>query len=271
MSNLPKISIIIPSFNAAKHIEECVLSAINQSYTNTEIIIVDDASTDNTISILTEIGKSHNINLIIYPLQKNQGPSNARNIGILNSSGEYISFLDSDDIWYSQKLEEQYNRMVQNNSNLSFSDIDIIKQGNIIHTRKHSYRSYNYKSLLKRNFIPLSTLLIKKELLQKVRYRHIVNDNELFNLIAKLFKIKRLIHEDYAFLLELFRTQNITTSYIAKPLIAYRLHNNNYSKNHIKKILSLYTIYRVNEKKSFFISLFYVIRISFLATLKNTL
>lgn len=269
MSNLPKISIIIPSFNAAKYIEKSVLSAINQTYANTEIIIVDDASTDNTIHIINQVGKSRNTHLRIYTLQKNQGPSNARNVGIQNSLGEYIAFLDSDDIWYSDKLEKQYTKLIQNNSNLSFSDIDIIKKDNIVHTRKHYYRYYNYNALLKRNFIPLSTLLVKKELLDSVRYTYIENDNKIIKQIAKFFKIDRLIHEDYAFLLELFRTQKITASYIAKPLIAYRLHNDNYSKSYIKKILSLYTIYRLNEKKSILLSIFYVIRISFLATLKN--
>ncbi len=269
MNNLPKISIVMPSYNAAEYIEKSVLSAINQIYSNVEIIIIDDASNDNTISILNDINKRYNNCLIIYKLPINLGPSNARNLGIKKCSGEYIAFLDSDDVWYSEKLQKQYEQLKDNKFNLCFSDIDILENEIVTHTRKHFYECYNYSELLKRNFIPLSTLLLKKSLLEKVKYRDIQNSSKIVKLIVQKFKINRLIHEDYAFLLELFRTQKIKASYIPEPLLAYRLHENNYSKNYLKKVLSLYTIYRVNEKNTIMFSLFYVIRISILATLKN--
>ncbi len=89
--NNPLVSVIIPAYNAGKYIESAVESVLRQSYTNIELIVVNDGSTDNTLDVL-----SHFSDIKILSTS-NKGVSHARNVGIDTSKGEYISFLDADD------------------------------------------------------------------------------------------------------------------------------------------------------------------------------
>lgn len=267
MNQLLLVSIIIPNYNYASYLEECINSVIGQTYKNIEIIIIDDCSNDNSIEIIENLQQKFDIKLIRNT--ENSGVSFSRNKGIEAATGEYICFLDPDDTWYPEKLERQVTLLLQQNSNLCFADIDVLKGGKITHTRKHRYKSYTYKDLLKRNFIPLSTLIINSNLVKNLKYRNIESRSIIVKLSMKLSNTNRLIHEDYAFLLELFRTQEIEVSYVAQPLVIYRLHQNNYSKSYIKKLLSLYTIYRINEKYNTIMATFLTLRIAVFATLKN--
>ncbi len=97
------VSIIIPAFNAEKYIKETLKSALGQTYKNIEVIVVDDGSTDKT----AEMVKSFNDPRLIYIHQGNKGQSAARNAGIQKAKGEYIAFLDSDDLFLPQKIERQ--------------------------------------------------------------------------------------------------------------------------------------------------------------------
>jgi glycosyltransferase involved in cell wall biosynthesis len=98
----PLVSAIIPNHNYAKYVVEAVESVLNQSYTNLEVIVVDDGSTDQSLEILQVFGER-----IVVISQKNAGVSAARNAGVVASSGEYIAFLDADDIWECEKIERQ--------------------------------------------------------------------------------------------------------------------------------------------------------------------
>lgn len=111
----PLISIIIPNFNNAHYLDDCLESVINQSYNNTEIIIVDDCSTDNSIEIIKKWQrKDSRIKLIINNI--NQKVSKTRDIGIRNSTGEWITTLDSDDYYYSgDKIRNEIEKLQHNN------------------------------------------------------------------------------------------------------------------------------------------------------------
>ena len=116
------VSIITPAYNAEKYIKDTIASVIAQTYTNWEMIIVDDSSNDNTNEIIKEYQqKEKKIRLIT--LLKNQGVANARNIAIQNARGRYIAFLDSDDIWEKEKLEKQINFMRKNNVYFSYHNL----------------------------------------------------------------------------------------------------------------------------------------------------
>ncbi|MGA1871245.1 MAG: glycosyltransferase family 2 protein [bacterium] len=101
-SKNPKVSVIIPTYNRSQFITHAIDSVLSQTYHDIEIIIVDDGSTDNTKKILINYN-----NRIKYIYQENQGVAAARNTGIKNAKGKYIAFLDSDDMWLPQKLEQQ--------------------------------------------------------------------------------------------------------------------------------------------------------------------
>ncbi|HJH30789.1 MAG TPA: glycosyltransferase family 2 protein [Methanosarcinaceae archaeon] len=106
MEKKPKVSIIIPSYNNGKYIGSAISSALNQTYPNIEVIIVDDNSNDGTKEILNELINS---NLICIFNKNNVGASASKNIAIRRSSGEYIAILDSDDVYSKQKIEAQIN------------------------------------------------------------------------------------------------------------------------------------------------------------------
>ena len=101
---IPKVSVVIPTYNRANYILETIKSVRQQSFKDYEVIIVDDGSTDNTREKLADLVKE---NLVRYIYQENSGESAARNRGISDSKGEYIAFLDSDDLFLPQKLEKQ--------------------------------------------------------------------------------------------------------------------------------------------------------------------
>ncbi len=109
MDSLPLISVIIPMYNTRDYIEKTVQSVLAQTYKRLEIVIVDDGSTDNGAEIVQKLQKSDS--RILYIRQENGGVSAARNNAIANSSGEYLAFLDSDDLWSAEKLEKQINRI----------------------------------------------------------------------------------------------------------------------------------------------------------------
>ena len=96
------ISVLIPAYNAEKYISEAIESVLNQTYKNLEIIVVDDGSADKTRRVVESFG-----NKVKYHYQNNSGPGTARNVCINLSKGEYLAFLDADDIWTKNKLELQ--------------------------------------------------------------------------------------------------------------------------------------------------------------------
>lgn len=163
--NQPLVSVILPTYNRACLINRSIKSVLNQTYTNIELIIVDDASDDNT----EEVVKAFNDNRIVYIQHiKNTGGAGARNSGIKKSQGKYIAFQDDDDEWINQKLEKQMNVMLSSSSrvgvvyssfkrikNHTFSIIPgnqvLDKEGNILH------------QLLDDNFVTTQVSLVKKE------------------------------------------------------------------------------------------------------------
>lgn len=101
-NGLPRVSVVIPTYNSAAMVKEAIESALAQSYSDFEIVVIDDGSTDDTEGVVRQYGDR-----VRYFKQENQGVSAARNAGIKHSSGEYVAFLDSDDLWLPEKLAEQ--------------------------------------------------------------------------------------------------------------------------------------------------------------------
>jgi glycosyltransferase involved in cell wall biosynthesis len=108
---MPKVSVVIPAYNAERFIEQTINSVLEQTFQDFEIIVVDDGSTDKTAQIAKSYGSP-----IRCIQQVNSGVSQARNVGIENSIGEYVAFLDADDLWESAKLEKQVALLDKNRS-----------------------------------------------------------------------------------------------------------------------------------------------------------
>lgn len=122
------VSIVMPSYNTASYIEKSVQSVINQTYTNWELIIVDDCSTDNTDEVLSKI---HDERIRYFKNDKNSGAAVSRNKALREARGQWVAFLDSDDLWMPEKLEEQISFMKKNNYVFSYTNYEEIdNEGN---------------------------------------------------------------------------------------------------------------------------------------------
>lgn len=123
------VSIIMPSYNTANYISESIESVLSQTYTNWELIIVDDCSTDNTDEVVNSFLKDRRIRYLKN--KKNSGAAVSRNRALREAEGKWIAFLDSDDLWMSEKLEKQVNFMKENDYHFSYTNyLEIDTGGN---------------------------------------------------------------------------------------------------------------------------------------------
>ncbi|MGU8243038.1 glycosyltransferase family 2 protein [Clostridium perfringens] len=115
-----KVSVIIPTYNREKTIIRTIRNVMNQTYSNIELIIVDDGSNDNTKNLIEKYILENRDANIKYYYKENGGVSSARNLGIKKSSGKYIAFQDSDDLWENSKLSKQIDELVKSNSDICY-------------------------------------------------------------------------------------------------------------------------------------------------------
>ncbi|MEQ1789882.1 MAG: glycosyltransferase family 2 protein [Rickettsiales bacterium] len=163
----PLISVIITAYNRASLVSRAIESATKQTYTNIEIIVVDDASIDNTLEVVDGL---KNPLIRIIKNAKNLGASGAKNVGVAGAQGEYIAFLDSDDVWSPQKLELQY-AALQKSSNipLCFTAIKVHRSSGKTVTRIARRKNSWFESITYSETFSLgSTLLASKECMNKV-------------------------------------------------------------------------------------------------------
>jgi glycosyltransferase involved in cell wall biosynthesis len=216
MNHKSKVSIIIPTYNNKKYIGAAVASALNQTYHNIEVIIVNDNSTDNTENVIREFKDPR---ITYLKLDANQGVSNARNIGIKQSTGEYIAFLDSDDMYLETKIEEQINIFKTS----QVSDIGVVYCGfktideRDVVLKEVFAKGKKWDGITNGEFIG-ATPLIKRECFKKAG---------LFDTNLKYFEDMDLYFRIYE--------NKYSFACIRKPLYLCRSHSSNTSRN--KKIV----------------------------------
>lgn len=163
---MPKISIIIPTYNSEKFIDKTIQSVINQTYKDWELIIVDDFSKDRTREILKEWQKKDERIHLIFLDKNSGGPALPKNIGIENAKGKYVAFLDHDDKWLQEKLEKQYKLFEQSKNEklgLVYCFINIVddnKKTLLKHNK--NYKGNVIKEMVNSNFIVTSSCVITK-------------------------------------------------------------------------------------------------------------
>lgn len=166
----PLVSIIIPSYNSDLYIEEAIISALNQTYSNKEVIVIDDGSIDNTQEIL----KKYKDRIKILT-QENQGVAKARNTGIKHSNGEYVANLDADDKWYIDRLEKMIPFMISNNLDIITSNYIYVDESRMVINNKPAFfenytapnPSKQYHSLL-REATAFTFMIVKREILNEI-------------------------------------------------------------------------------------------------------
>lgn len=120
------VSIIMPSYNTARYISDSIRSVLAQTYTNWELILVDDCSTDNTLEI---VGQFDDSRIILLQNERNSGAAISRNKALREAKGRWIAFLDSDDLWAPEKLEKQIRFMEENGYHFTYTDYRICLNG----------------------------------------------------------------------------------------------------------------------------------------------
>lgn len=235
-----KVSIITPLYNSESFIAETIQSVIAQTYTNWEMLIVDDCSTDNSKSIIEDFSK-HDDRIKYFKTSSPSGsPTIPRNIGIEMASGRFIAFLDSDDLWNSDKLQLQIPLFNDEKVGIVFSDYEKInEEGQSDKRFIFAPNKVSYKDLLKGNVIACLTVIFDSEKLSKLYFT-------------------KQGHEDYVFWLSILKKGYIAKN-VGHVLAKYRVRKSSVSSNKFKVIKWYYEIYRKNEKLSVPQTLYYLI------------
>jgi glycosyltransferase involved in cell wall biosynthesis len=209
---MPKVTVVVPTYNRAKWVEEAIQSVLRQSFSDFSLVVVDDGSTDNTKEVVLKFRDPR----VKYLYQENRGVSAARNSGVRASTSEYIAFLDSDDMYLDNAIEKSIHAMTQNPSvGFTFGQINIMKSdGKVYSTKKPSFpcstvveQTDHVRKMLYYGHITLSTLVVKRSCFEAVGG---------FNEDLRYF-------EDYHLCIRL--AKRYPAFYIAEPLINYRYHN----------------------------------------------
>jgi glycosyltransferase involved in cell wall biosynthesis len=177
----PLVSIVIPVFNGERYVEEAINSALNQTYPNIEIIIIDDGSTDTTPAILKKFEHNPVISILSHKDHKNRGVSYSRKLGIDRAKGKYIALLDADDIFLPTKIEIQVDKLEKNsNVVLCHSDVDFIielkevpvylKEFFHIGNKEIEYQYSAEPYFLLENHICTPTIMVKGDVVRNLPY-----------------------------------------------------------------------------------------------------
>lgn len=222
------ISIIIPVYNAEKYIDKTIQSVLEQTYTNYEIILVNDCSQDQSLQKIEKYAEE-NPRVKVYTLEENSGAAVARNFGLDMAQGRYIAFLDSDDTWVENKLEKQLDFMKEKDAAFVYCSYDMVNaDGEQIRRAIKVKECTKYKDLLTKTMISTSTVLFD-------RYRT--------NAVAMPL---RRTGQDYAFWMQLLRQFDAYGMQVAFTHVCRR--NDSLSKNKLQNIKDVWEVQTKQEQ-----------------------
>ncbi len=210
----PLVSIVIPTYNSGKYLVAALSSALEQTYDARDIIVVDDGSTDDTPEIMATYNNRYAMRYIRI---NRSGASHARNIGIREARGDYVAFLDADDMWFRDKLEKQLPLFLNMNVGVVYSRATLINEEGHEMLSNHDvcklYRGDVLNRILIGDFTPLSSLVLRRKCFDEVG----------------LFDETLDRHEDYD--LKVRMAARYDYDYVNAPLIKHRVHPDQRSKN----------------------------------------
>jgi teichuronic acid biosynthesis glycosyltransferase TuaG len=244
MNNNPLVSIVMPAHNAANFISDSICSVQKQRFENWELLVIDDASHDHTVRLVEDF-MSRDKRIKLHKLPTNQGAGFARNIGIKASKGEYISFLDADDLWLPEKLETQLRFMDKNEVEVCYASYELIdEEGSSKGEKVEALENLPFGKLLKANYIGNLT--------------GIYNARKLGKIYCPLIR-KR---QDWGLWLLAVKKAGVAKG-IKEPLAQYRVRKLSISGNKWEMLGYNYKIYREvlnfsTAKSSFWMILFLV-------------
>lgn len=235
-----RVSVITPVYNVEKYIDKTLESIFAQTYKDIEIVLVDDCSKDNSAQIIAKYKEKHPE--IIYFLQpKNMGAGAARNKALELASGQYVAFLDSDDLWLPKKTEKQIKLMKEKKSPFSYAAIEMMdEEGKTIKGKRNLKETCDYKYLLHNTIIATSSVIVDRSMLGDFRMP------------------LRRGGQDYATWLSLLRNGAVACG-INETLVRYRVGSNSLSSNKFKSIKQVWEIQTQDEHISSIVVIFHII------------
>lgn len=247
------VSIIVPVCNCEKYVKETIESVEKQTYKKWELIIIDDNSKDNSLKIIREKAKENKEKIKYIHLTQNKGVAIARNTGLEIAQGNYIAFLDGDDVWKENKLEEQIKFIKQNDYGFTFTSFIYLKENGNKDVKKIP-KKITYKDALKNTIILTSTVIIDIKKIDKKLL--IMPDIRKGQDTATWWQILKQGYIAYG---------------LDKRLTLYRVRNNSLSFNKAKALKRTWNLYRNVEKFSVLKSSFYFLHYMWNATLRRLL
>ncbi len=222
------VSVITPVYNCEKYIDRTLQSVFAQTYKNIEIVLVDDCSPDDSAEIIKRYQQNHPE--IVYFLQpKNMGAGHARNKALELAKGQYVAFLDADDIWKPEKIEKQVDLLQKKNAGFCFTAIEMIDgDDKLIKGKRAVKKEIDYKFLLSNTMIPTSGVMVDRCIKGDFRM-HI-----------------RRGGQDYATWLKLLRDGSKAYG-IDEALVGYRIDGQSLSSNKMKSIRQIWEIQTQEE------------------------
>ena len=205
---MSKVSIIMPVYNAEKYLSEAIESVLKQTYTDFELLLINDMSEDNSKEICREYSKKDDRIVLLENNSENHGPGPTRNIGLNHAKGEYIYFMDADD-WIDQRLLQcAVNRIQETNADIVQFGV-IYEQGNGKKSQQYYWKGKDFltKEEIKRNFFifwkenrnSLWIHLFRREIVKKIRFENIINGEDVSFIMDALCKA-----ETVAYIAEVF-------------------------------------------------------------------
>lgn len=221
----PLVSIITPAHNAEAYIAETIKSVQDQIYTNWEMLITDDASTDQTPQIIEQFAHKDS-RIKFFKLEENTGPAAARNYSTHKAQGRFIAFIDADDVWHSQKLAIQVKTMMTQKAKVSFSNYQHIDEDGLPLNRIINAIPYlSYAKLLKNNYIGNLTGMYDASKLGKLYQPHLKK------------------RQDWCLWLEALKISKQPAVGIQKVLAKYRLRKGSISKHKVQLLAYNFQVY----------------------------
>lgn len=244
------VSVVMPMHNSAAFLHEAIESVLAQTYTNWELLIIDDASTDNSIEIAKEYSKTNPRIRVLQNTRHIKMPSAPRNVGVLAAKGRYIAFLDSDDLWLPNKLEQQLPLFSDNRTAIVYSNYEKMDENSTRANRIVVAPSQaTYKSLLQGNVIGNLTGIYDTKKVGKAN-------------------IQDVHHEDYVMWLSILKKGYIARN-TGTTLAVYRETSRSVSSNKLKVTAWQWDIYRKVEHLSLLRSVYNFLFYAFKAFRKS--
>lgn len=247
-----KVSIITPTYNSEKYIAKTIESVMSQTYKEWELLIVDDCSSDSTCEIVHKyIEKDERIKL--FKLEENAGAAIARNTALDKATGRFIAYLDSDDIWFTDKLGKQVRFMINEKSGFSCTSYNVISdEGEDLRKKITMKKELDYTGFLINNLIQTVGVMVDLEIVNKDR------------LIMPNMRRR----QDAATWLQVLKS-GVSCKGIDESLAYYRRASGSLSSNKFKAIKGVWYLYREVEKLPLWFSLYCFVRYAFLAVWKR--